>query len=69
MLGLEVVVIGLAVAALVAVGIALKKHGSLTAAEASLKKEVGYLESYASKAEASVKAELTALAARLKAIF
>lgn len=69
MLGLGTVVVVLTAVALVSLGVALYKHKTLNAVVASAKKEVGYLEAYASKAEASVKAELTALAARLKAIF
>lgn len=54
--------------AAVAVGIAFKKHGTLTAVLASAKKEAVNIENAVVSAEAKVKAEVLAIAARIKSL-
>jgi hypothetical protein len=58
----------LVVALGITAGIAVYKHGSLSAAKASAAKEAVLLEASASKLEASVKADILAIAARLKSL-
>lgn len=63
-----ILVAALGVAAVAAAAVAIKKHGSLAAAEASLKKEVANLEAFAGKVDAAAKADFEAVVARIKAI-
>jgi hypothetical protein len=58
----------LGVSAAAAIGIAFKKHSTLTAVLASAQREVALLEVYASKLDASVVTEYNAIIARLKAL-
>ncbi|MFZ1973857.1 MAG: hypothetical protein WAU89_13485 [Candidatus Acidiferrales bacterium] len=63
------VIVLIAIAAVViAVGVAIKKHGSLKAAEASAVREAGLIEAEAVKLEGEAKTALTAVVARLRAI-
>jgi hypothetical protein len=73
------IVLALVVALAVAAGIAVYKHGSLAAAEASAKKEAAIvkadvllaaskLEAFGSKVEADAKVELAIIVADLKKI-
>jgi hypothetical protein len=52
--------------AVIAAGIAIKKHGSLAAAEASAKKEAANLEALLVRVEQDAKADVLAVIARLK---
>lgn len=56
-------------AAVIAVVVAIKKHGSLTAAEASLKKEIANLEALTVGVKTAAKNDFSAVVARLKSIF
>ena len=53
-------------AAVVAAGVALKKHGSLSAVEASAKREAINLEALLVRVEQDAKADVLAVIARLK---
>lgn len=63
-----ILVAALGVAAVAAVVVAVKKHGSLAAAEASLRKEVANLEAFAAKVDVAAKADFEAVVAKIKAI-
>lgn len=65
MIGVIEIAVGVAVVATV---VAIKKHGSLSAALTSAKKEAALIDTYAAKVEGEVKTALTAIAARLKAL-
>jgi hypothetical protein len=58
----------LALSAVVASIVAISKHGSLKAAIASAKREGANLEALVAKAEVAAKADILAIAARLKSI-
>jgi hypothetical protein len=58
----------LAVSAAIAIAVAFYKHKTLTAVLASAKKEAANIETAVVSAEASVKAEVLAIVARLKAL-
>ena len=58
----------IAAAALVVAVVAVVKHGSVSLALASAKKEAALIEAEAVKVEGEVKTALTAIAARLKAL-
>jgi hypothetical protein len=59
----------LAGVALVGFGLALYKHKTLAAVEASAKAEIANIEAAIAKAEPTVKAEVTAIVNRIKALF
>ena len=61
-------IIILGIVAIAAVILAIKKHGSLAAAEASAKREALFVEGILVKAEGELKTSLANLAARLRAI-
>ena len=76
---MSLIIIGLAVAAAVAIGVAFYKHKTLAAVEASAKKEAAYLktaavaeaqnlEALASKVEADAKIDYASMIVRLKAL-
>lgn len=58
----------LAVTAAVAIAVAIKKHGSLAAAEASFKKEIADFKAEFAKIEAAAKAEEVKIVADIKAL-
>jgi hypothetical protein len=58
----------IAASAVIASVIAIAKHGSVSAALASAKREAISIEGLAVKVEADIKAELVAIAARLRAL-
>jgi hypothetical protein len=58
----------LGVSAAAAIGIAFKKHGTLTAVLASAKKEASNLEAFAARIPADAKVEYAAIVARLKTL-
>jgi hypothetical protein len=65
MIGVIEIAVGVAVVATV---VAIKKHGSLSAALTSAKKEASLIEAEAIKLEGEAKAALVAIAARIKAL-
>ena len=68
MINFELVAIAVAIVAVVGISEAVKKHLTLTVIKSAVKVEAASLEASAAKAEASVKAEVLAIVARLKAL-
>jgi len=68
MINFELVAIAVAIVAVVGISEAVKKHLTLTVIKSAAKVEAASLEAAVEKAEASVKAEVLAIVARLKAL-
>jgi len=68
MINFELVAIAVAIVAVGATSIAIRKHLTLAVIKSAVKVEAASLEASAAKAEASVKAEVLAIVARLKAL-
>lgn len=63
-----IVFVGTLIAALAAIGFALKKHGTLMAVVASAQREAENIEALAGKIDAEARSEFAAIVARLKAL-
>lgn len=68
-MNINLVIYGISAVAVIAFLVALKKHGTLSAVEASAKREIAYLESISTKVGATIKSDFDSAVARLKAIF